>query len=149
MIGRGNYWEAKWKTALVSTYVLVEFKTRPRRIIITTNVAIVRNFDSYIFGKAMRRRIRGILMSGKQFSLDSRMDLVQGHGMVPTASKKAICVSSESTKDPSEDDSSKTQRYTIWRIIIVFLFFVRRSEVLYGIHFTRDSFLVFRLKYLS
>lgn len=26
---------------------------------------------------AMRRRIRGILMSGKQFSLDSRMDLVQ------------------------------------------------------------------------
>ncbi|XP_015127352.1 histidine decarboxylase [Diachasma alloeum] len=27
---------------------------------------------------AMRRRIRGILMSGKQFSLDSRMDLVQG-----------------------------------------------------------------------
>ncbi|XP_011155866.1 histidine decarboxylase [Solenopsis invicta] len=27
---------------------------------------------------AIRRRIRGILMSGKQFSLDSRMDLVQG-----------------------------------------------------------------------
>ncbi|CAH0762342.1 unnamed protein product [Bemisia tabaci] len=27
---------------------------------------------------AVRRRIRGILMSGKQFSLDSRMDLVQG-----------------------------------------------------------------------
>lgn len=26
----------------------------------------------------MRRRIRGILMSGKQFSLDSHMDLVQG-----------------------------------------------------------------------
>ena len=25
----------------------------------------------------MRRRIRGILMSGKQYSLDSRMDLVQ------------------------------------------------------------------------
>lgn len=25
---------------------------------------------------AMRRRVRGILMSGKQFSLDSRMDLV-------------------------------------------------------------------------
>ncbi|XP_025203410.1 histidine decarboxylase [Melanaphis sacchari] len=37
---------------------------------------------------SMRRRIRGILMSGKQFSLDSRMDLVQG--MVPTAPKKAI-----------------------------------------------------------
>ncbi|KAJ8687291.1 hypothetical protein QAD02_023085, partial [Eretmocerus hayati] len=28
---------------------------------------------------AMRRRIRGILMSGKQFSLDSHMDLVQGY----------------------------------------------------------------------
>ncbi|EFN70383.1 Histidine decarboxylase [Camponotus floridanus] len=28
---------------------------------------------------AIRRRIRGILMSGKQFSLDSRMDLVQGY----------------------------------------------------------------------
>jgi hypothetical protein len=26
----------------------------------------------------MRRRIRGILMSGKQFSLDSRMDLISG-----------------------------------------------------------------------
>jgi histidine decarboxylase len=38
---------------------------------------------------AMRRRIRGILMTGKQFSLDSRMDLVQGimsHGGARTAS---------------------------------------------------------------
>jgi len=40
-------------------------------------------------------------MSGKQFSLDSRMDLVQG--MVPTASKKAIM--SESTTDSSEQTS--------------------------------------------
>lgn len=31
----------------------------------------------YYFTVAMRRRIKGILMSGKQFSLDSRMDLVQ------------------------------------------------------------------------
>lgn len=31
---------------------------------------------------AMRRRIRGILMSGKQFSLDSRMDLVQVSSIV-------------------------------------------------------------------
>ncbi|XP_016657568.1 histidine decarboxylase [Acyrthosiphon pisum] len=50
---------------------------------------------------SMRRRIRGILMSGKQFSLDSRMDLVQG--MVPTASKKAIM--SECTTNPSEETS--------------------------------------------
>lgn len=49
----------------------------------------------------MRRRIRGILMSGKQFSLDSRMDLVQG--MVPTASKKAIMT--DSVKDSLEETS--------------------------------------------
>ncbi|XP_052120471.1 uncharacterized protein LOC127748907 [Frankliniella occidentalis] len=32
----------------------------------------------------MRRRIRGMLLSGRQFSLDSRIDLVQGtvHGTV-------------------------------------------------------------------
>lgn len=47
----------------------------------------------------MRRRIRGILMSGKQFSLDSRMDLVQG--MIPTASKKAIML--ESTINSSQN----------------------------------------------
>lgn len=35
-------------------------------------------FDLTCGCAAMRRRIRGILMSGKQFSLDSRMDLVQG-----------------------------------------------------------------------
>jgi len=57
-------------------------------------------FLIHIF-KAMRRRIRGILMSGKQFSLDSRMDLVQG--MVPTASKKAIML--ECTTNPSEETS--------------------------------------------
>ncbi|XP_023317265.1 histidine decarboxylase isoform X3 [Trichogramma pretiosum] len=35
--------------------------------------------DTIVLILAMRRRIRGILMSGKQFSLDSRMDLVQGY----------------------------------------------------------------------
>ncbi|CAL7945919.1 unnamed protein product [Xylocopa violacea] len=40
---------------------------------------------------AMRRRIRGILMSGKQFSLDSRMDLVQGYACC----RPAIEMSSE------------------------------------------------------
>lgn len=53
----------------------------------------------------MRRRIRGILMSGKQFSLDSRMDLVQG--MVPTASKKAIML--EPAMDSSENISGDYQ----------------------------------------
>ncbi|XP_046743090.1 histidine decarboxylase isoform X2 [Diprion similis] len=37
-----------------------------------------RNPSEAMDSPAMRRRIRGILMSGKQFSLDSRMDLVQG-----------------------------------------------------------------------
>jgi hypothetical protein len=35
----------------------------------------IRGHDAF---PAMRRRIKGILMTGKQFSLDSRMDLVQG-----------------------------------------------------------------------
>ncbi|XP_025421978.1 histidine decarboxylase [Sipha flava] len=55
---------------------------------------------------SMRRRIRGILMSGKQFSLDSRMDLVQG--MVPATSKKATIAecstSSSSTGNPENKD---------------------------------------------
>ncbi|XP_055639733.1 histidine decarboxylase isoform X3 [Toxorhynchites rutilus septentrionalis] len=38
---------------------------------------------------AMRRRVRGILMSGKQFSLDSRMDLVV-HGISPNEVKNGI-----------------------------------------------------------
>lgn len=37
----------------------------------------------------MRRRVRGILMSGKQFSLDSRMDLVV-HGISPNEVKNGI-----------------------------------------------------------
>uniref|UniRef100_A0A182QJR3 Histidine decarboxylase n=1 Tax=Anopheles farauti TaxID=69004 RepID=A0A182QJR3_9DIPT len=38
---------------------------------------------------AMRRRVRGILMSGKQFSLDSRMDLVV-HGIGPGEVRNGI-----------------------------------------------------------
>ncbi|XP_023718985.1 histidine decarboxylase [Cryptotermes secundus] len=44
---------------------------------------------------AMRRRIRGILMTGKQFSLDSRMDLVQGimsHGGVRPTSEPSTAL---------------------------------------------------------
>ncbi|XP_060519156.1 histidine decarboxylase [Cylas formicarius] len=37
---------------------------------------------------AMRRRIKGILMSGKQFSLDSRLDLFHGIETTPTSSAK-------------------------------------------------------------
>ncbi|XP_031827345.1 histidine decarboxylase isoform X2 [Nomia melanderi] len=48
---------------------------------------------------AMRRRIRGILMSGKQFSLDSRMDLVQGYACC----RPAIEMSSELPLKEDED----------------------------------------------
>ncbi|KOC61163.1 Histidine decarboxylase [Habropoda laboriosa] len=48
---------------------------------------------------AMRRRIRGILMSGKQFSLDSRMDLVQGY----VCCRPAIEMSSELPLQEDED----------------------------------------------
>ncbi|XP_076658397.1 histidine decarboxylase isoform X1 [Halictus rubicundus] len=48
---------------------------------------------------AMRRRIRGILMSGKQFSLDSRMDLVQGYACC----RPAIDMSSELPLKEDED----------------------------------------------
>lgn len=45
-------------------------------------------------------------MSGKQFSLDSRMDLVQG--MDPTAPKKAICMP-ESSTDSLKDNSGNNR----------------------------------------
>ena len=50
----------------------------------------------------MRRRIRGILMSGKQFSLDSRMDLVQGYACC----RPAIDMSSELPLQEDEDSSA-------------------------------------------
>ncbi|XP_043489065.1 histidine decarboxylase isoform X2 [Polistes fuscatus] len=49
---------------------------------------------------AMRRRIRGILMSGKQFSLDSRMDLVQGY----VCCGKLIETSTELPQMKEDDD---------------------------------------------
>lgn len=49
------------------------------------NIVLLQNHDS----PAMRRRVRGILMSGKQFSLDSRMDLVV-QGIEPHNVKNGI-----------------------------------------------------------
>ena len=49
-----------------------------------TNIEIIEIYKKNIHiqnqdSPAMRRRVRGILMSGRQFSLDSRMDLaIQG-----------------------------------------------------------------------
>ncbi|XP_050529750.1 histidine decarboxylase isoform X2 [Daktulosphaira vitifoliae] len=56
---------------------------------------------------SIRRRIRGILMSGKQFSLDSRMDLVQG--MAPTSSKKSKDVILESSEDTLDMSNNKNE----------------------------------------
>nr|XP_033341538.1 histidine decarboxylase isoform X1 [Megalopta genalis]XP_033341539.1 histidine decarboxylase isoform X1 [Megalopta genalis] len=67
---------------------------------------------------AMRRRIKGILMSGKQFSLDSRMDLVQGYACcrpvvdmsseLPLKEDEDACGASETGSDAtgSNNDAS-------------------------------------------
>lgn len=57
------------------------------QIIITKQAPLCVNNFLY-FHLAMRRRIRGILMTGKQFSLDSRMDLVQGLGQCNDSKKQ-------------------------------------------------------------
>uniref|UniRef100_A0A1Y1M9N2 Uncharacterized protein n=3 Tax=Photinus pyralis TaxID=7054 RepID=A0A1Y1M9N2_PHOPY len=52
----------------------------------------------------MRRRIRGILMSGKQFSLDSRLDLFHG-----IEGNKEISTASELTTTPLMEDSQENE----------------------------------------
>ncbi|XP_046683668.1 histidine decarboxylase-like [Homalodisca vitripennis] len=64
---------------------------------------------------AMRRRIRGILMSGKQFSLDSRMDLVQGFNPGQGPSDLPGTVEEDSEPEPkmvleSDDGEENTPR---------------------------------------
>ncbi|KZC08499.1 Histidine decarboxylase [Dufourea novaeangliae] len=61
---------------------------------------------------AMRRRIRGILMSGKQFSLDSRMDLVQGYACCRPAIEKSSELPLKEDEDTSDasGESSTTGR---------------------------------------
>lgn len=57
----------------------------------------------------MRRRVRGILMSGKQFSLDSRMDLVfQG---IETGTSKTT--NEEKNRPISEDGEEVWEGTTI------------------------------------
>lgn len=59
----------------------------------------------------MRRRIRGILMSGKQFSLDSHLDLVQGvAGRM--ASRPSSEPSAETTLPTLEDEGDKIPEET-------------------------------------
>lgn len=67
----------------------------------------------------MRRRIRGILMSGKQFSLDSRMDLVQG--MLPTPSKKAICMPETVESLESLEENSGNNKQSIKTLDLILL----------------------------
>ncbi|XP_077261438.1 histidine decarboxylase [Temnothorax americanus] len=74
---------------------------------------------------AIRRRIRGILMSGKQFSLDSRMDLVQGYvcsrplsdspselPLMKEDEDAGLCESDVDT--PDESDNGKSIVYKNW-----------------------------------
>ncbi|KAB0805609.1 hypothetical protein PPYR_02579 [Photinus pyralis] len=53
---------------------------------------------------SMRRRIRGILMSGKQFSLDSRLDLFHG-----IEGNKEISTASDLTTTPLLEDSQENE----------------------------------------
>lgn len=57
----------------------------------------------------MRRRVRGILMSGKQFSLDSRMDLVF-QGIETGTSNNSI---EEKNRPISEDSEEVWEGTTI------------------------------------
>ncbi|XP_066968853.1 aromatic-L-amino-acid decarboxylase isoform X3 [Macrobrachium rosenbergii] len=67
---------------VTSQYTTVEDLTRDWSIIRTTASEILsqtpagEEHRTRVFLKAMRRRIKGMLMAGKQYSLDSRMDLV-------------------------------------------------------------------------
>lgn len=61
----------------------------------------------------MRRRIRGILMSGKQYSLDSRMDLVQGFSANTT--ERTLTTLSEGlplTKEDLEENKEEGNFFT-------------------------------------
>ncbi|XP_050089066.1 histidine decarboxylase isoform X3 [Anopheles aquasalis] len=55
---------------------------------------------------AMRRRVRGILMSGKQFSLDSRMDLVV-QGITPNEARR--CLESKAIDEDLEEVGEGTK----------------------------------------
>ncbi|ERL92483.1 histidine decarboxylase [Dendroctonus ponderosae] len=56
---------------------------------------------------AMRRRIKGILMSGKQFSLDSRLDLFHGIDISPTLKAEHCSLPVvEDSLEPEEKSSS-------------------------------------------
>ncbi|XP_011688458.1 PREDICTED: histidine decarboxylase [Wasmannia auropunctata] len=76
---------------------------------------------------AIRRRIRGILMSGKQFSLDSRMDLVQGYvcsrplsdspselPLMKEDEDAGLCESISDADTIDESDNDKSVVYKNW-----------------------------------
>lgn len=56
---------------------------------------------------AMRRRVRGILMSGKQFSLDSRMDLVVHHHSSVSNEQHQRAIKEDSEEGAAARDGSK------------------------------------------
>lgn len=66
--------------------------------------------DIYSYFLAMRRRIKGILMSGRQFSLDSRLDLFHGiEGPVANKSNASMAGNLPALEDTNEyEDKSSS-----------------------------------------
>lgn len=54
----------------------------------------------------MRRRVRGILMSGKQFSLDSRMDLVVHNSSSSSSNSHEI---QRAIKEDNDEESNNVR----------------------------------------
>lgn len=88
---------------------------------------------------AMRRRIRGILMSGKQFSLDSHLDLVQGMETEmsnrPISEPTAVPALLEDSNEYEQSKSgiSKLKSYTLLEKSAISLFqcvYLSRKKVL-------------------
>lgn len=71
----------------------------------------------------MRRRIKGILMSGKQFSLDSHLDLVQGieRELTNRPISEPTAAASVLLEEANEHELSKSGRKVHLNTIIVTL----------------------------
>lgn len=57
----------------------------------------------------MRRRVKGILTTGKQFSLDSRIDLVNSGIQAPTSSVRPLSDCIRENLDLMREESFETE----------------------------------------
>lgn len=82
---------------------------------------------------AMRRRIKGILMSGKQFSLDSRLDLFHGIDISPTQKPENCSLPVvEDSIEPEEKSSSISGKAFAKSLNSSFMGFVAENDVTSG-----------------